>query len=105
MMTAKTVSTPSASLNQFASTRLSTKPLSITRISVAPTTPPKIVPMPPVSAVPPITAAPGESRGASMLAFVVHVRATGAGAGDAAGAIVLLVTSGFEDGSSEAGHG
>lgn len=35
----------------------------------------------------------------------VHVRATGAGAGDAAGAIIALVANGFEDATGEAGHG
>ena len=49
------MSAPIANLNQFASMRERTRPLSITRIRSAPTTAPKTVPTPPVSATPPIT--------------------------------------------------
>ena len=56
-MTARMVSAPIANLNQFASMRDMTRPLSMTRIRVVPTMKPIIEPMPPVSAVPPITAA------------------------------------------------
>src|SRR5471032_535870 len=55
--TAKMVRLPTANLNQLASTCVSTRPLSITRISRAPTTAPSTLPIPPDSAVPPITAA------------------------------------------------
>src|SRR6516164_10322137 len=55
--TANIVSAPTAHLNQLASTSDSTRPLSMTRISSAPTIAPRTVPTPPVNAVPPITAA------------------------------------------------
>jgi len=48
---------PMANLNQLASTLVSTRPLSMTRMSVAPMMAPSTVPIPPVRAVPPITAA------------------------------------------------
>src|ERR1700731_4422304 len=51
------VNPPTANLNQLASTCESTSPLSIKRMSSAPTMAPKTVPIPPVRAVPPITAA------------------------------------------------